>query len=217
MKTIKFINGSEMIPSKIIGIGLNYVKHINEMKSVQQKEPVIFLKPNSCLHDILQPIPIPKNNGSVHHEIELAVCIGKEGSNIPAEIAENYIAGFGLALDLTLRDIQGKAKDSGLPWTIAKGFDHSCPVSQFVNKDTVSDYNNLDLMLSVNDTVRQNSNTANMIFKVPFLIQYISRYFTLMEGDLIITGTPEGVGPLQEGDQIEGRISDITEIRTTII
>ena len=217
MNKIKFVNGTEMTPSKIIGIGLNYVKHIDEMKSIPQKDPVIFLKPNSSLHDISQPIPIPKKYGSVHHEIELAVCIGKEGNNIPVESAEDYIAGFGLALDLTLRDIQGKAKSAGLPWAIAKGFDHSCPVSSFVQKDSIEIYNNLNLKLIVNSKERQNSSTANMIFKVPFLIHYISQFFTLTEGDLIITGTPEGVGPLNEGDQIEASISNIAEVKTKII
>ncbi|MEJ2544961.1 MAG: fumarylacetoacetate hydrolase family protein [Calditrichaceae bacterium] len=190
MNKIKFKNGTEMVPSKIIGIGLNYVKHIDEMKSIKQKEPVIFLKPNSSLHDISLPIPIPKNNGSVHHEIELAVCIGKQGSipipknngsvhheielavcigkqgsNIPVESAEDYISGFGLALDLTLRDIQGKAKSAGLPWAIAKGFDHSCPISSFVEKGMVKDYNNLNIKFMLNGQERQNSSTANMIFK----------------------------------------------------
>jgi acylpyruvate hydrolase len=217
MNKIKFKNGTEMVPSKIIGIGLNYVKHIDEMKSIKQKEPVIFLKPNSSLHDISLPIPIPKNNGSVHHEIELAVCIGKQGSNIPVESAEDYISGFGLALDLTLRDIQGKAKSAGLPWAIAKGFDHSCPISSFVEKGMVKDYNNLNIKFMLNGQERQNSSTANMIFKIPFLIHYISQFITLTEGDLIITGTPEGVGPLNEGDQIEASISDIADVKTTII
>ena len=217
MNKIKFKDGTKMTPSKIIGIGLNYVKHIDEMKSVPQKDPVIFLKPNSSLHDITQPIPIPKNNGAVHHEIELAVCIGREGSNIPVESAEHHIAGFGLALDLTLRDIQGKAKSSGLPWSIAKGFDCSCPISEFIRKDNINDYNHLYLKLTINGSERQNSTTANMIFKIPFLIHYISKYFTLKEGDLIITGTPEGVGPLSEGDHIEASISDIASIKTHII
>lgn len=206
-----------MAPSKIIGIGLNYVKHIDEMKSIPQKDPVIFLKPNSSLHDISQPIPIPKKYGSVHHEIELAVCIGKEGKNIAVESAEDHIAGYGLALDLTLRDVQGKAKSAGLPWAIAKGFDHSCPVSQFVVKNSVRNYNDLSIILIVNGVDRQNSNTANMIFRIPFLIHYISQFLTLTEGDLIITGTPEGVGPLSEGDQLEASISNIADVRTTII
>lgn len=212
-----FTNGGEVIPSKIIGIGLNYVKHIDEMKSMPQNNPVIFLKPNSSLHDISQPIPIPKNHGSVHHEIELAVCIGKKGYNIPIESAEDHIAGFGLALDLTLRDIQGKAKSAGLPWAIAKGFDHSCPISQFVEKHAIKDYNNLNIKLIVNGIERQNSSTANMIFKIPFLIHYISQFFTFSEGDLIITGTPEGVGPLKKGDELEASITEITTVKTKII
>lgn len=217
MKTIKFTTGVEMMPSKIIGIGLNYVKHIDEMKSIPQREPVIFIKPNSSLFDITQPIPILKDSGTVHHEIELAVCIGKQGSNISVELANDYIAGFGLALDLTLRDIQCKAKAAGLPWAIAKGFDNSCPVSQFVEKNSINNYNDLTLKLTVNGKNRQNSSTANMIFKIPFLIHYISQFFTLNTGDLIITGTPEGVGPLNEGDLIEAGITDITLIKTKII
>ncbi len=217
MNKIMFTNGGEVIPSKIIGIGLNYVKHIDEMKSMPQNNPVIFLKPNSSLHDISQPIPIPKNHGSVHHEIELAVCIGKKGYNIPIESAEDHIAGFGLALDLTLRDIQGKAKSAGLPWAIAKGFDHSCPISQFVEKHAIKDYNNLNIKLIVNGIERQNSSTANMIFKIPFLIHYISQFFTFSEGDLIITGTPEGVGPLKKGDELEASITEITTVKTKII
>jgi 2-keto-4-pentenoate hydratase/2-oxohepta-3-ene-1,7-dioic acid hydratase in catechol pathway len=217
MNKIKFINGGEMTPSKIIGIGLNYVKHIDEMKSIPQKDPVIFLKPNSSLHDISQPIPIPKNHGSVDHEIELAVCIGREGNNISIKSADDYIAGFGLALDLTLRDMQSKAKSAGLPWAIAKGFDHSCPVSQFVEKNAISDYNNLNIKLIVNGNERQNSSTLNMIFKIPFLIHYISQFFTLIKGDLIITGTPEGVGPLNENDQLEASISEIALVKTKII
>jgi len=217
MNTIKFKNGLEMTPSKIFGVGLNYAKHINEMKSVHQKEPVLFFKPNSSLYDIWQPIPIPKNEGSVHHEVELAVCIGNQGSNIPPENAEQYISGFGLALDLTLRDIQGKAKSAGLPWAIAKGFDHSCPVSQFVDKNAFGNYDDLALSLKVNGKVRQKGSTGDMIFKIPFLIHFISKYFTLEKGDLIITGTPEGVGPLVPGDKIEASITGIAEIKTEII
>lgn len=204
-------------PSKIIGIGRNYTKHIEEMNSKPTEEPVIFIKPNSSVHNIEDPIPIPKNFGSVHHEIELAVCIGKGGANIPEQKAVDYIAGYGLALDLTLRDVQSKAKDAGLPWALAKGFDHSCPVSIFVDKKDITDIDDLNLMLKVNDQIRQDSNTKFMIFKIPYLISYISKFITLSPGDLIITGTPAGVGPLLAGDRIEASISQIAQIKTNII
>lgn len=187
------------------------------MKSRPTLEPVIFLKPNSALHDIIQPIEIPKNHGSVHHEIELAVCLGKCARFVKETEAMEYVAGYGLALDLTLRDVQARAKQDGLPWSLAKGFDGACPVSEFVDKAKIDTVDDLTISLLVNDQIRQHSNTSYMIFKIPYLISYISQWMTLLEGDLIITGTPEGVGPLQPGDRIEAEISQIAQIRTVVI
>jgi acylpyruvate hydrolase len=217
MNTIQMNDGTEYTPTKIVGIGRNYVKHIEEMNSTQTEDPVLFIKPNSSLCDITKPIPIPKNAGSVHHEIELAVLIGKDGKNIPEKSALDFVMGYGLALDLTLRDVQNMAKDAGLPWALAKGFDYSCPVSTFVNKNQIKDPHNLQLTLSVNDTVKQNSNTKYMIFKIPVLISYISKYFTLKKGDIIITGTPAGVGPVKADDIVEAKIEKIAEIKTSIV
>jgi len=217
MNTIQMNDGMEFTPSKIIGIGRNYTKHIEEMQSTRTEDPVLFIKPNSSLHDITKPIPIPKTAGSVHHEIELAVLIGKDGKNIAAQSAMNYVIGYGLALDLTLRDVQTMAKDAGLPWALAKGFDHSCPVSDFVYKDQIKDPHDLALNFIVNGSVKQNSNTRFMIFRIPVLISYISQYFTLNRGDLIITGTPAGVGPLKADDIIEAKIDGIADVRTSIV
>jgi len=216
MKSIIFSNGQKYTPSKIIGIGRNYDKHIQEMKSRPTEEPVIFIKPNSALQDITQPIEIPKNHGTVHHEVELAVCMGKRTRAVKEAEAMKYVAGYGLALDLTLRDVQARAKQEGLPWSLAKGFDGACPVSEFVDKAKIGDVYDLTLSLSVNGQVRQHSNTGFMIFKIPYLISYISQWITLLKGDLIITGTPEGVGPLQSGDKIEAGISHIAQIRTAV-
>lgn len=216
MNQIVFSDGKKLRPSKIIGIGRNYVKHIEEMNSTPTEEPVIFLKPNSALHNILEPLIIPQNWGAVHHEVELAVCIGKMGRNIETESAGDYILGYGLALDLTLRDLQTKAKDAGLPWELAKGFDGACPVSQFVYKDAITNVDDLQLSLSVNHQVRQDSNTKFMLFKIPYLISYITRLITLLPGDLILTGTPAGVGALQTGDLIEARIKGIAHVKTKV-
>ncbi len=217
MKQITFNTGQLFTPSKIVGVGQNYPKHIKEMKSKKAKEPVIFLKPNSALHEINTPIPIPNGLGSVHHEIELAVCIGRRSNRIDEDEALNYIAGYGLALDLTLRDLQSEAKKRGLPWALAKGFDYSCPVSHFVSKDSIPDVHNLNLKLEINGDVRQQGNTSEMIFNIPFLVSYISLFYTLVEGDIILTGTPSGVGPLRENDVIKASIDGISSVETTVI
>jgi 2-keto-4-pentenoate hydratase/2-oxohepta-3-ene-1,7-dioic acid hydratase in catechol pathway len=217
MNQIRFRNGKIYTPSKIICIGLNYAAHIDEMNSKRSGTPVIFTKPNSALHPIETPIPIPLDAGAVHHEVELAVCIGRKTSHISGTEVFNHIAGYALALDLTLRDMQKSAKDKGHPWAIAKGFDHSCPISAFVEKDTIDDVNNLDIRLALNGEMRQHGNTSQMIFKLPQLIAYISRFFTLEEGDLILTGTPAGVGALHPNDHIRASIDNIADIETTII
>ena len=147
MNEIIFNNGLKYRPSKIICVGRNYAKHIEEMKSLPTKDPVLFLKPNSSLHPFDAPLPVPAHFGSVHHEIELAVCISKTCSSVSAHQAAASIAGYAVALDLTLRDLQSDAKKAGLPWAIAKGFDNACPISPFTKADTVSDAGNLNLLL----------------------------------------------------------------------
>lgn len=217
MFEVLFTDNSRLAPTKIFGVGLNYVKHIEEMRSKRTSEPVIFLKPTSALTTFDQALKIPENFGAVHHEIELAVCIGLSGKDISPDRAARHVAGYGLALDLTLRDIQGKAKKAGQPWAIAKGFDGSCPVSNFVPVEQIHDVENLDLSLSINGQPRQKGNTSQMIFKIQDLISYLSRFFTLYQGDLILTGTPSGVGPLQAGDRIEAAISGIASIQVDCV
>ena len=134
MYKITFEDGTIFSTTKIIGVGLNYTDHINEMKNIIPTEPVLFIKPSTSLCDFNKPIQIPKNMGAVHHELELAVCIAKECSHINKEDSKNYIAWFGIALDLTLRDVQSVAKEKGRPWAVAKGFNNSCPVTTFFKK-----------------------------------------------------------------------------------
>lgn len=215
MNKITFDDGREFFPSKIVAVGRNYSDHIKEMHSEKTKDPVLFLKPNSALCNLEEPLSIPDNMGEVHHEIELAVCIGMDCKNIPPDQAAAYIAGYGIALDLTLRDIQAHAKKKGLPWAVAKGFDNSCPVSKFYVKE-ISRAQNLSLSLIKNGQQKQSGNTNQMIFKIDELISYISGIFSLESGDIILTGTPAGVGPLNRGDIILTEIEGITSIETSV-
>lgn len=217
MKEIYFKNGLKLVPSKIVCVGRNYAKHIEEMKSTPTKNPVLFLKPNSAIHPFSEPLPVPSAFGSVHHEIELAVCISKTCASVSAAEAADSIAGYAVALDLTLRDMQADAKKDGLPWAVAKGFDNACPLSPFVEAETVSDPDNLELLLKVNGAVRQQGSTKQMLFKIPELIAYASTFFTFERGDIFLTGTPSGVGPLQSGDDIEASIESVGSFRTTCI
>ncbi len=217
MKEIFFNNELKLVPSKIICVGRNYAKHIEEMKSTPTKDPVLFLKPNSAIHPFEKPLPVPAAFGSVHHEIELAVCISKTCSSVSAEEAAASIAGYAVALDLTLRDMQSDAKKDGLPWAVAKGFDNACPISPFVETAAVKDADNLELLLKVNGRIRQQGSTRHMLFKIPQLIAYASTFFTFERGDIFLTGTPAGVGPLQAGDEIEASIESIGTFRTTCI
>lgn len=190
--------------SKVVCVGSNYAKHIKEMGSETPDEPVLFIKPETALCDLRQPLVLPQEMGSVHHEVELAVLIGATLRQASADHVERAIAGYGVALDLTLRDVQGKLKRAGQPWEKAKGFDNACPLSGFI---PVAEFNgdpqNISLSLKVNGEVRQQGNTADMIHKIVPLIVEMSRYFTLKPGDVILTGTPEGVGPLLSGDDLE--------------
>ncbi|WP_061709422.1 fumarylacetoacetate hydrolase family protein [Pseudenterobacter timonensis] len=190
--------------SKVVCVGSNYAKHIKEMGSETPDEPVLFIKPETALCDLRQPLVLPQGMGSVHHEVELAVLIGATLRQASADHVERAIAGYGVALDLTLRDVQGKLKRAGQPWEKAKGFDNACPLSGFIPvAEFNSDPQNISLSLKVNGEVRQQGNTADMIHKIVPLIVEMSRYFTLKPGDVILTGTPEGVGPLLSGDDLE--------------
>lgn len=205
-----------MTCGKIIGVGRNYSEHIKEMASARTREPVLFLKPSTAVCRLDKPLIIPPNEGSVHHEVELAVAIGRQGAHIDEQEAASFVAGYAIGLDLTLRDKQAIAKEKGLPWAVAKGFDLSCPLSEFVLPENVPDPGNLKIGLWINGIQRQQGNTNQMIFSVPFLIHYISHYFTLQAGDVIMTGTPSGVGPLHPGDKLELEIEHIAHIHTRV-
>ncbi|EPF16220.1 2-keto-4-pentenoate hydratase/2-oxohepta-3-ene-1,7-dioic acid hydratase (catechol pathway) [Cedecea davisae] len=190
--------------NKVVCVGSNYAKHIKEMGSATPDEPVVFIKPESALCDIRQPLALPHDFGSVHHEVELAVLIGSTLKQASEEHVRKAIAGYGVALDLTLRELQAKMKKAGQPWEKAKGFDNSCPISGFIPAAQFThDPQNTPLELKINGEVRQQGNTEDMIHKIVPLIAYMSKFFTLRAGDVILTGTPEGVGPLNSGDELE--------------
>jgi len=201
---------------KIVCLARTYKKHADEMGSEMPEEPILFLKPASSVIFDSQSIVIPNRTKEVHHEIELGVVIGKKGKNIPEEKARDYILGYLLALDITARDIQQKAKSEGLPWTIAKGFDTFCPISNAVPKEKVSDANKLPLILKVNGVTRQFSNTGNMRYPVEKIVSFVSEIMTLERGDLILTGTPEGVGPINPGDTVEAELGDICSLKVYV-
>ena len=201
---------------KIVCLARTYKKHAEEMGSKMPEEPILFLKPATSVIFDRQSIIIPERTKEVHHEVELGVVIGKKGKNILEEKAGDYILGYLLALDITARDIQQKAKLEGLPWTIAKGFDTFCPISNAVPKEMVPDANNLSLNLKVNGRIRQSSNTRNMIYPVEKIVSFVSKIMTLERGDLILTGTPEGVGPINSGDVIEAELGDICSLKVDV-
>jgi 2-keto-4-pentenoate hydratase/2-oxohepta-3-ene-1,7-dioic acid hydratase in catechol pathway len=201
---------------KLVCLARTYKKHAIEMKSELPENPLIFLKPSTSVIFNDETIIIPKMSKCIHHEVELGVVIGKKGKDISKHDAQNYILGYALCLDITARDIQSEFKKKGWPWGIAKCFDTFAPISDVVLKDEISDPNNLDILLKVNGLIKQNSNTSNMAFSVEQIIEFISSVMTLEPGDLIMTGTPEGVGEIKKGDFIEARLDDKIELKIDV-
>lgn len=185
---------------KVVCIGKNYSDHIKEMGNNAPKHPLLFIKPETSLCDIKQPITIPDSFGSVHYEVELAVLIGLSLKNADEDQVESAIIGYGIAIDLTLRDLQAELKKAGEPWEKAKSFDASCPISGFIPVGQFGDAQCASLSLTINGEMRQNGNTKDMITPILPLIAYMTRFFTLRPGDIIITGTPSGVGAIEHGD-----------------
>jgi 2-keto-4-pentenoate hydratase/2-oxohepta-3-ene-1,7-dioic acid hydratase in catechol pathway len=209
MKSVTLRGSSEPIRvQKIICLGQNYAEHAKEMKFDVPISPVFFLKPPSAIIHQGEQIIIPTISNDIHHEVELTVLIGERGKNIPRESALQYVAGYGVGLDMTMRDVQLEAKKKGLPWSLAKGFDTSAPLSEFIPAALVGDPMSLSIQLKINGTVRQSSSTSKLIFSVATVIAYISQFMTLERGDVIYTGTPEGVSRVDHGDTLEAFLQD---------
>lgn len=183
-------------------IGRNYAAHARELNNPVPGEPVVFIKPASSVVADGESIIIPPQSTDVHYEAELVVAIGNVGKNIPVDEAMNYVAGYGIGIDVTARDLQQVAKEKSLPWSIAKGFDTFAPLSNFVASSALPNPDDISYTLDINGERRQIGLTSHMLFPIPFLIHYLSGIFTLNPGDIIFTGTPEGVGKLNPGDKL---------------
>ena len=194
---------------KIICIGLNYANHVKEMKSfATDAEPVFFMKPDTALVIDNKPFYYPAFSKEVHHEVEVVLKISKTGKHIDADFAKNYYDEIGIGIDFTARDLQAKCKEKGHPWEKAKAFDSSAPIGKFLPKKEFPDINNINFHLNINGTTVQKGNTSSLLTSFDKIIAHVSTFVTLRQGDLIFTGTPEGVGPVKIGDKLEAFIED---------
>ncbi|MBS3805035.1 MAG: fumarylacetoacetate hydrolase family protein [Oleiphilaceae bacterium] len=200
---------------KVVCIGRNYSDHAAELNNPVPDTPLLFIKPATAVVHLTQPIVIPKNRGEVHFETELAILIGQRLTSTTEENARNAIVGYGLGLDLTLRDLQSELKAQGHPWERAKAFDGACPLSPFVRAQAL-DAEHLHFSLDIDGKRRQSGDTSALLNPVLPLISYISEQFTLMPGDVVLTGTPKGVGPLHSGQRLTVRLQDVLCINTEI-
>lgn len=201
-----------VIPTKIVAVGRNYVDHVNELNNELPEEPLLFLKPPTSVIGPLQAIRLPKESGNVHHEAELAVVVGKVARDVKIDDAGGYIMGYTAANDVTARDLQ---RSDG-QWTRAKGFDTFCPLGPAIDTD-LDPLEGLQVTCRVNGDLRQSGSTADMVFGVSELLSYASSVMTLLPGDVILTGTPAGVGPIEAGDKVEVEIEGVGVLMNTVV
>ena len=201
---------------KLICIGRNYAKHIEELQNERPDEPVVFLKPDSAILLKQHPFVIPEFSSDIHHEIELIVKISKVGKYIEPKFAHKYYEEISVGIDFTARDVQQTLKDKGLPWEKAKAFDGSAVIGSFISKKVFSSLESINFELTNNGKTVQKGNSSLMLWKIDELIAHVSQYFTLKIGDIIFTGTPEGVAVVQPNDVLEGFIEDKKVFRLNI-
>ena len=201
---------------KIICVGRNYAAHAKELNNAVEEEPVIFMKPETALIAPRMPFFYPDFSNDVHFETEVVIRIAKTGKNISEKFAHRYYDAVTLGIDFTARDLQQKLKTKGLPWERAKAFDGSAPVGEFIALDKLPSLNSLRFKMHQNGELKQDGNTADMIFSVDHIISFVSSYFTLKKGDLIFTGTPAGVGPVQKGDELNAELEGIHVLNVRI-
>jgi len=209
-------SNKELKIGKLVCLARTYKKHAEEMQSKVPDDPILFLKPTSSVIFNGDSIIYPKQSNCLHHEVELGVVIGKKCKYVSKEEALDYVLGYCVCLDITARDIQSELKKKGYPWSIAKGFDTFAPISDVILKEEVKNPNNLDMWLKVNDVIKQKTNTNNMIFSVEQIIEFISKIMTLLPGDLIMTGTPEGVGEIKPGDALKANLENLCSISINV-
>jgi acylpyruvate hydrolase len=193
---------------KIICIGRNYAAHAQELKNEIPEKPVFFLKPDTSLLRNNAPFFYPDFSSEVHHEVEIVIKINRLGKNIDRQFAHRYYNEIGIGIDFTARDLQNECKKKGLPWEIAKAFEGAAPIGKFLLKENIPDLNDISLRLDINGKTVQNGTSANMLFSFDQIIEYVSQFFPLKIGDLIYTGTPEGVGPVKQGDHLQAYLND---------
>jgi acylpyruvate hydrolase len=201
---------------KVVCVARNYYEHIRELNNPVPSEPIFFLKPATALQAIDTPIVIPDYSDNCHHETELTVLIGRRLFRADRTQAAEAVVAYGIGLDLTLRDVQQRLKEKGYPWEIAKAFDGSCPMSPLIEADGLADPQDTRLQLIVNGETRQDDSTRLMITGILDLLVTASRYFSLVPGDLLMTGTPAGVDRLQSGDRLELVLADQYRFSTTV-
>ncbi len=202
---------------RIYCVGRNYAAHAREMGSNPDREPpFFFLKPADAVIEQAE-VPYPPATSNLHYEMEMVVAIGQGGSNIPAAQALDHIYGYAVGLDLTRRDLQRQAKEAGRPWDAAKGFDHSAPCSPIRPVSLIGHPDHARIWLQVNGTTRQDSDVNKMIWSVPEIIGHLSTLFTLQPGDLIYSGTPQGVGAVERGDRLVGAVEGVGKLAVTLV
>ena len=216
--TLPIRGKSELFPvNRVYCVGRNYAAHAIEMGHDPDKEPPFFFQKNP--DNILlegNDFPYPPMTRDVHHEIEMVVALKSGGDSIPAEKALDYIYGYGVSLDMTRRDLQGEMKKLGRPWEIGKAFERSAPCSELVTADEIGHPNEGAVWLKINDEICQEGDLNQLIWKIPDMISYLSDLFTLHPGDIILTGTPSGVGPVQKGDKMHGYVAGVGELRVNV-
>jgi acylpyruvate hydrolase len=193
---------------KIFAIGRNYAEHIQELKNEKPTDPVVFMKPDTALLKNNADFYHPDFSQDIHHEVEIVLKVCKEGKYIEEKFAHRYFDEISVGIDFTARDLQQKQKEKGLPWEIAKAFNGSAPIGEFLPANNFPDLKNLHFSLRVNGSLRQQGNTSLMLYDFAYIISYLSRFFTLKKGDLIYTGTPKGVAAVKPGDTLEAFIED---------
>lgn len=227
MAELKIKNSAETLRvNNVFCIGKNYADHINEIvipgiKNEIPSEPVVFLKPTTAIVGEGSLISVPEVNGvkisnDIQNEAELVIVIGSNCDSTTEEKALEYVLGYAVGIDFTLRDIQTECKKKGKPWAVAKGFRGSSPVSDIVKAEDAGNVQNLNIRLAVNDELKQSGNTSQMIFSIKFIVSYLSKIFGLRKGDLIFTGTPAGIATLKAGDKVHAEIQNIGELNVTI-
>ncbi len=214
----RLLGANTLLPlGKIVCVGRNYAEHAAELNNPIPKQPLLFIKPATSAVAMQAPLELPKNVGDVHYETEIALLIGKTISKATPTEALAGVVGVGLALDLTLRDLQSELKKQGHPWERAKAWDGACPLSDFVEIAAVKDWQALELSLHINGVEKQRGQAKQMLTPIAELLSHISQTFTLLAGDVVITGTPAGVGKLATGDKLELALTNLLQVETQVI